>query len=142
VQALGAADMNGDNRLDVVTRDAERTEVFFGVLREAISEDLNRDALPDECQRVAFRRGDPNQDGLVNLTDAVALLNYLFRAGEPILCRVAADANDDGKLNISDAITTLRHLFGGTGPLPPPSEECGFDPTMDALNCESYAPCE
>ena len=57
-------------------------------------------------------------------------------------CHDAADAHDDGAIDIADAIATLGHLFGGAGDLPEPFGECGADPTVDELGCDSYPPCE
>jgi len=84
---------------------------------------------------VPFRRGDADGDGDVDITDALALLNSLFRDAALPPCPDAADANDDGDVDISDALTILLRLFGGIGELPPPSGTCGFDRTDDALSC-------
>jgi hypothetical protein len=52
------------------------------------------------------------------------------------------DSNDDGELDISDAIHTLGYLFLGFGDIPAPGPgDCGIDPTLDELSCESFAPC-
>ncbi len=86
----------------------------------------------------SFRRGDVNDDGAVNIADAVSLLGHLF-GGEPApVCPDAADSNDDGQLNIADAIAVLTYLFGG-GSIPEPgAEACGTDPTEDTLGeCRS-----
>ncbi|MGE3165738.1 MAG: hypothetical protein AB7O52_12580 [Planctomycetota bacterium] len=88
-------------------------------------------------------RGDCNDDGSTNLTDAVFLLNFLFPQGAPpaLGCVDACDANDDGGLNIPDAVTLLLALFGmPTQPLPGPLS-CGVDPTLDALDCVAFAHC-
>ena len=69
------------------------------------------------------------------LTDAVLLLQSLFRGGGALACEDAADANDDGGLNVTDAVYVLAHLFL-SGPAPPdPFPEAGGDPTEDALGC-------
>jgi hypothetical protein len=96
-------------------------------------------ALP--AQSVAFRRGDANQDGRLDLSDAVSTLRLLFLGGETTTCREAADANDDGALDISDPLFTLSFLFTG-GPAPPaPGPACGLDPTPDGLGCTANAGC-
>ena len=61
--------------------------------------------------------------------------------GGTIPCDNAADSNDDGTLNIADAIALLGYLFNGATPPPPPFPDCGIDPTVDALECESFAAC-
>ena len=81
-----------------------------------------------------FYRGEINQDGSVNIADAVALLGYLFSGAAAPGCEDAADANDDGGVNVADAIALLGHLFSGTGELPAPSAlTCGPDPTADDI---------
>jgi len=85
----------------------------------------------------AFRRGDSNVDGRVDLSDAVRSLDFLFGSSERPGCIDAADANDDGLLDISDAVYTLGFLFLGGDELPPPSSRCGEDPTADSLDCEA-----
>ncbi len=88
-----------------------------------------------------FRRGDTNDDGRLNIADAIATLGFLFARGAPPRCFDAADANDDGRLNIGDALTTLMHLFAGLRELEPPFGACGPDATPDALPCEGAALC-
>jgi len=80
--------------------------------------DNNGNGLPDICE---FVRGDVDGDGAVRLTDAIRLLDFLFRGGDRPGCLEACDADDDGELNLSDAVRTLIFLFGGGSPLAPPA---------------------
>ncbi len=89
-----------------------------------------------------FRRGDTNGDGVLDIADAVFVLAFLFAKGDAPECLDAADANDSGAIDIADAITVLGHLFANAGPLDPPFGECGADPTLDRLDCESHSPCQ
>jgi hypothetical protein len=84
-----------------------------------------------------FLRGDANQDGKVDVSDAVTLVRSLFHAGEPLTCEDAADSNDDGKLNVEDAISTLVYLFAEGGIPNPGPLVSGPDPTCDLLDCGS-----
>jgi hypothetical protein len=82
--------------------------------------------------------GDANADGVVDVSDAVHTLGYLFSAQEETpACLRASDANDDGAIDISDAVYMLSFLFlGGSAPrhtLPEPSDD---DPFADRLSCE------
>ncbi len=96
---------------------------------------------PKRTSRKRFLRGDADVDGRVGLSDALSVLNYLFRRGDPFECASAADANDDDHLNLSDALHLLAHLFRG-GPLPAPNRLCDRDPTRDRkLDCDSFAGC-
>jgi hypothetical protein len=86
-----------------------------------------------------FLRGDGDNDGLVNITDAVSVLDWLFRGGAEPACLEAADANASLGVNIADAVYLLQALFIG-GPEPPaPYPECGSAPV--ALGCDVSA-CE
>jgi hypothetical protein len=76
-----------------------------------------------------FRRGDANNDGGIDIADAVFTLQYLFGNGTDLSCPDAGDANDDETIDIADAISILDHLFGGGADLPAPFHRCGFDTT-------------
>ena len=97
-----------------------------------------------------FHRGDADDNGKLELTDAVRILAFLFTAGPPPTCADAADADDNGKLELTDGVRILRFLFqGDVGPAPPgpPGDgvACGTDPTpVDAgtdLGCVTYTKC-
>lgn len=91
----------------------------------------------------AFRRGDPNDDGWLDVSDAVTLLFHEFAGPSARLdCQKAGDINDDGALDISDPISLLRHLFLGEDPPAAPAAVCATDPTADSLGCERYLACE
>ncbi|MBI4604552.1 MAG: hypothetical protein HY721_21530 [Planctomycetes bacterium] len=82
-----------------------------------------------------FLRGDSNDDGRTDLSDAVFALGWLFRGQAAPACGDAADSNDDGALDISDPVYLLSYLFAG-GPAPPaPHPEPGLDPSLDDLGC-------
>lgn len=77
---------------------------------------------------VTYRRGDVNNDTVLNISDPSALLANLFKGGPAPTCAAAADSDDSGTLDIADAIYLFKYLFGG-GPAPPsPFLTCGFDP--------------
>ena len=94
-----------------------------------------------------FHRGDADDDGRFEITDAIFLLNYLFLGGGPPPCLDAADVNDDERVDLADGSFALNFLFRG-GPAPPDpgsvGEFCDRDPTGgpgDELGCESYETC-
>ena len=91
---------------------------------------------------VAFRRGDVNEDGVLQIADPVSLLNFLFSSGVTIDCPDAADADDSGNLDITDAVYSLSYQFLG-GPEPkPPFPGCGPEgPEPDGLACAEFAGC-
>jgi hypothetical protein len=86
---------------------------------------------------VGFMRGDTSHDRLLDITDPVLTLAYLFLGGDSLPCSDAADANDDGHLDITDPVLTLSVLFTGGRDLPPPVD-WGKDPSPDDLGCQAY----
>ncbi len=60
-----------------------------------------------------FIRGDSNDDGELNVSDAVFTPAFLFIGDEQPECLAANDTNDDGEINITDVIRTLNFLFLG-----------------------------
>ncbi len=83
-----------------------------------------------------FKRGDANNDLLVDTTDAVVLQEYLYLGTYSPVCEASCDANDDGWVDNSDIIFILDYVFnGGAAPLDPGPYYCGADPTNDDLTC-------
>jgi len=105
-----------------------------GKLHQRIHNEL--DVVP-----TLFRRGDANTDGIEDLSDAVAILDFLFKGGKRLYCLDAADSNDDGEADLSDVIHLLGSLFRGTEDPKPPFGYCGVDPSEDELGCEEYNMC-
>jgi hypothetical protein len=61
--------------------------------------------------------GDANRDGLVNVSDAVRLKNYIFVGGAAPNPLEAGDVNCDGNVNVSDAVWIMNYIFlGGNAP--------------------------
>lgn len=90
-----------------------------------------------------FIRGDPNDDGRVNIADPIWIINELFRNGRPTTCRDTADATDDGLVDLSDVMFLIEYRFLG-GPRPEaPFPDCGGDPTADDIECavDSFSSC-
>jgi hypothetical protein len=72
-----------------------------------------------------FRRGDCNDDGRVDLTDAVCILSWLFLGEIEPGCLAATNTNGDPPTDLADAVYLLNHLFlGGNAPVAP-YPECG-----------------
>jgi len=90
--------------------------------------------------------GDGNQDGRLDISDAIGVLEYLFLGGDLSLpCQGRSpseggnlrlnDSNGDGHLDLADAVYLLIHLFGGG---PPPVLGTGCVPILgctDAVGC-------
>ena len=86
----------------------------------------------------SFTRGDCNNDGGVDIGDAISSLGILFNSQGSATCDDACDANDDGSHDIADPVRILSFLFSGSGALPEPTHpNCGSDPTADLLACDA-----
>lgn len=102
--------------------------------------------LPDHFVRgnvdssMTFARGGkvvPAPD----LTDAMLLLEALFKGRQTILCEDAADTNDSGLIEVSDAVLLLNHFFRGGPPPRWPYPLPGTDAEeSDALGCGKPLP--
>jgi hypothetical protein len=89
-----------------------------------------------------FRRGDSNDDGRVDIADAVHIIFRLFGDGGEPPCLDAADAQADGSLDLSDPVFILDYLFlAGSPPPAPGPQACGpADPPH--LGCNSFKSCQ
>ncbi len=102
------------------------------------------DILPE----FLFRRGDANQDTVLDIADAVANLSFQFLGAEGFSpkCMDALDVDDNGGIDVTDPIFALSYQFLGTAAPPAPGPtECGADPTVDTLvdeECVYDASCE
>jgi hypothetical protein len=68
--------------------------------------------------------GDANNDGQVNVGDAVYLINFVFKGGpapKPYV-KCSGDANKDCQANVGDAVYVINFVFKG-GPAPKPCED-------------------
>jgi hypothetical protein len=59
----------------------------------------------------AFKCGDANASGNVNIADIVYLVSYLFKSGFPPAPLQSGDANSDGVVNLSDIVYLISYLF-------------------------------
>jgi hypothetical protein len=55
--------------------------------------------------------GDVNGDGVVNISDAVLLINHYLNGTTDELPASAADANKDGQVNVSDAVEIVNRYL-------------------------------
>ncbi len=86
-----------------------------------------------------FVRGDVNQDGTVDIADAVRCLGYLFAGQESVAeCLDSADVNDSGLVDIADPIYLLAYLFAKAASPVAPFPACGEDRPGDDLSCEFF----
>ena len=76
-----------------------------------------------------FIRGDHDSSGVVDITDSLNRLGFLFLGTTPSTCQEASDFDNSGAVDISDSLNELSFLFiGNVQPPPPGAEACGPDP--------------
>lgn len=125
---------------------AGESSLFFGLasprpvrFTEALLTDSRGDlqsvAARTPDMRRSFVRGDGDSSGVIELSDGLATLNYLFAAGEVPACLDAADLNASGTLELTDAIALFDWLFLGGDRPPAPSPNA---PEYDVTSC-AYA---
>jgi hypothetical protein len=59
--------------------------------------------------------GDVNGDGLVNVTDIVATVNYIMEKPSDGFNKEAADLNGDGEVNVTDIVKMVTIIMSGDG---------------------------
>ncbi len=128
-----------------VVMDPERNRFWMAFGECADSEHYNEVWMLDlealTVPSVLLRRGDLNEDGLRNVSDAIVVLDELFRGRPTIVCLDAADTDDSGRLDLADPVMLLNHLFASGVAPQPPFEACAEDPTDDDLDCASFPEC-
>ncbi len=90
------------------------------------------------CERVyGFKVGDCNNSGgLIDIADALKILQLLFTSDEEIPgCILACDANSNGRITITDAVVVLSYLFQGY--TDGPDGNCIEVPADPAFSCET-----
>jgi hypothetical protein len=98
--SLFCADLDGDGDLDLAVANSASDNVSI---------------------LLNIRRGDCNGDKLINVTDVVYLINYLFLVppGPAPQPWAAGDVNCDGIINVTDVVYLINYLFL-VPPGPPP----------------------
>ncbi len=85
---------------------------YFGI---ANNSEIDPSA-PAVCFDIATRpyvRGDANGSGLVNISDAVFVLQYIVAEGPAPFPLASGDANCNGIVNISDVVYLVNYIFAG-----------------------------
>ncbi len=158
-----AIDLNGDGRPELVTANGytNNVAVFFNETVAAASGDCNDNRIPDECEPVLPTEckggkqlpGDCNQDGQVDISDAICLLGALFLGDPPVLpCGdgkpthagnlALLDWQPDGLVDLSDAVSLLvfRFLGGPKHVLAVPGQETSACIPMEGCGDNAICP--
>jgi hypothetical protein len=97
---------------------------FYSIAEDSVGNIEEAPLTPDACTRTpTYMRGDVNSDGVINVTDVVYLINYLFLVppGPPPIPLEAGDVTCDTVINVTDVVYLINYLFL-VPPGPPP---CG-----------------
>ncbi|MBQ6064055.1 MAG: leucine-rich repeat protein [Prevotella sp.] len=110
-----------DGELFTMTLDVNE-DMAVGVYEIVMSEvtasdfDLNETVMAD-CHTLIhiedFLMGDVNLDGRVNITDVMAVVNYILGYEMPVFSRKAADLKADGKINVTDVLGIVNIILTG-----------------------------
>ena len=63
-----------------------------------------------------FLHGDANSDRLLNASDVIYLVNYLFKGGPAPNPITSGDSNCDGKVAVADVVYLINYYFKGGSP--------------------------
>jgi Dockerin type I domain len=74
---------------------------------------------------ILYHCGETNGDGILDISDAMWLLNYIFIHGDPPIPLESAEINCDGDINISDVVWLVNYIFI-EGPQPCDSDNDGL----------------
>ncbi len=97
-----------------ITRDT----IFLEPITVVAADTCNADTL--SFYTLVYLCGNANADLLINVGDAVYLINYIFRSGPTPQPLRAGDANCDGQINVGDAVYLISYIFrGGSAPCCP-----------------------
>lgn len=123
----------------VVVANGGRT-LLNGLRYEDLDHDIALEFAVNQLSFIAgsnatFVRGDCNQDGSVQLSDAIAALSVLFDGTAPSDCVAACDTNGDSAFDVADAVSLLGYLFVPGSPAPAaPFPTCGT--AASTLGCD------
>ena len=59
-----------------------------------------------------FVLGDVDNDGIVDIADAVCIVNHIVSKPTPVFIEAAADVNGDGDVDIADAVQIVNFIVG------------------------------
>jgi hypothetical protein len=77
---------------------------------------IPRDNMPYCTSIVLSEYGDANGDGVINISDVMYMVNYLYKSGPYPASFEAGDANCDGDHGILDILILINYLYKGGRP--------------------------
>jgi hypothetical protein len=86
-------------------------QIYFKVIDDAGHVNSDTCSYSWDFSYASYTCGDANSDGLVNVSDAVYIINYVFTGGDPPSPLVAGNVNCDIGVNVSDAVWIINYIF-------------------------------
>ncbi len=118
-------------RLDLLPTSEMYSAKFYAWRPDGGASEITEFSFNHNCRGLC---GDANGDGLVNVSDAVWLIDYINITGspgpQPVLS--CGDANTDRDVNISDAVWIINNLFADG---PPPGDCSPGAPAWSGQDC-------
>lgn len=74
-------------------------------------ETLNPAESSSELTVKDYMLGDVNNDGIINVTDAIGIVNHVLKNTPAVFIEGAADVNQDGIVNVTDAIAVINMIL-------------------------------
>jgi hypothetical protein len=144
---IGKVDIEDANRTGYTDEEVENGIAYYYVVTTVNTAGDESEpctevsATPGGAVMPWFRRGDANNDDLIDVSDSIFLLGWLFLGGEDPGCIAAGDTNGDSVVDLSDAVCMLGHLFLGSSAPVAPFPDCGQGSQSDVgLGC-AQSPC-
>ncbi len=88
---------------------------------------VNDHGLGSIVPRNCCLHGDADNSGILNISDVVYLINYIFVGGPAPVSECKGDNNCDCVISISDAVYSIIYIFGGGQPPPQCCPGCIYD---------------
>ncbi len=123
------ADLDKDGDIEICSYAENHPNPGFGYLRVVVYDLLSsynsslvdwpmlqHDPRRTGCYKSGSIRGDANGNGVITISDAVYLINYLFTGGPAPNPLWTGDANCDGVVDIADVVYLINYLFMGGQP--------------------------
>jgi hypothetical protein len=90
---------------------------YLGVWELWVSSPFETVRLVDAF-RVLHHCGDTNADCVVNVSDAIYAISYIFNGGPAPDPMIAGEVNCDGSVNLSDVVYIINYVFHDNAPAP------------------------
>ena len=96
------------NNIELGVHDIKIEDIY---MTTSTFETINPAESTSELTVKNYISGDVNNDGIINVTDAIGIVNYVLKNRPETFIDGAADVNEDGIINVTDAIGIVNKIF-------------------------------